>query len=631
MTSARASFFGLVWRILDGIRKTLHLLVLLVIFGFLLAALHTSVPSVPRSAALVLAPEGELVEQLSSAPLRRAIGQASGGPAPETLLRDVIDAIQAAKTDSRIKLIVLDLGNLSPSGLSKLQEVGAALRDFRASGKRVVASADSLDQTQYYLAAQAGEVYLDPLGLVFVDGFSYYRLFFKDAIDRLGVDVNVFRAGTFKSYTDQFSRTDMAPSEREETQVWLGALWNAYAQDVTHARSLAGNALNEYIADAPSALAAVGGDAAKLALQRGLVTALKSKRQLADDLKSLVGEDADSHSFNSVGLDAYLQNVRSKRALHMKSDSRVGIVVAAGDILDGRQPPGSVGGESTSDLLRQARYDRGVKAVVLRVDSPGGSMFAAEQILREVQALRKAGKPVVVSMSTYAASGGYYISAAANQIYASPTTITGSIGVFSVIPTFQHTLEKLGVHVDGLGTSPLAGQSRLERTLDAPARQILQSSVDHAYAEFLRRVADGRKKSVEDVDKIAQGRVWAGVDAQRIGLVDHLGGLADATEAAAKLAELGSDYQVEYIEPELSLRQQLLMQLRSQIVRIAAAAGLVPTESPLERVLDPMLSETRSIAALNDPRGLYAYCWCRQPASAALKGLALPTRSDTIR
>src|SRR5271156_6115362 len=246
-------FFGLVWRMLEGVRKVLHLILLLIIFGFVLAALHTSIPSVPRTAALVIAPEGELVEQLSSDPVRRAFGQASGGPAPETLLRDVTDAIAAAKTDSRIKLIVLDLGNLGTSGLSKLQEIGAALRDFRGAGKRVVVAADSLDQTQYYLAAQAGEVYLDPLGLVYVDGFSYYRMFLKDAIDKLGVDVNVFRAGTFKSFTDQFSRSDMAASEREESSVWLQALWNAYGQDVTRARSLPANALNEYVAEQAAA------------------------------------------------------------------------------------------------------------------------------------------------------------------------------------------------------------------------------------------------------------------------------------------------------------------------------------------------------------------------------------------
>src|ERR1700716_330737 len=609
--SALMGFFGLVWRILEGIRRVLHLILLLVIFGFILAALHTSIPIVPQKAALVIAPEGEIVEQLASDPVRRAFGQASGGPAPETLLRDVTDAIAAAKSDERIKLIVLDLGALDSSGLSKLQEVGAALRDFRASGKRVVAAADSMDQTQYYLAAQAGEVYLDPMGLIYLDGFSYYRMFLKDAIDKLGVDVNVFRAGTYKSYTDQFSRSDMAPSEREEASVWLESLWNAYQQDVTRARSLPAGALNEFVAAEAASMAAVNGDAAKLALQRGLVTALKSRRQMADELKGLVGEDEDTHSFNSIAMNQYLVSVRSKRVLRSKSDSKVGIVVASGEILDGHQPPGTIGGESTSDLLRQARYDRTVKAVVLRVDSPGGSMFASEQILREVQTLRKAGKPVVVSMGTYAASGGYYISAAANQIFASPTTLTGSIGVFSVVPTFQHTLEQLGVKVDGGGTTPLAGDMRQDRTLTPARRRILQTSVDHAYAEFLRRVGDGRKKPVEDVDKIAQGRVWAGVDAQRIGLVDHLGGLKDATDAAAKLAELGSDYIVDYIEPELTLREQLLMQLRSETLRMGQIAGIVAPRSDMERVLDPVLEQARAIARLNDPRGLYAYCWCR--------------------
>ena len=612
--SALRGFFGLIWRILEGIRKVLHLALMLVIFGFVLAALHTSIPIVPRSAALVIAPQGELVEQLSGDSVRRAFGEASGGPDPETLLRDVTDAIAAAKTDSRIKLIVLDLDELGASGLSKLQEIAAALRDFRASGKRVIAVGDSFSQAQYYLAAQAGEVYLDPMGEVSVHGFSYYRMYFKDAIDKLQIDSNVFRAGTFKSYTDQFSRSDMAPSEREETSLWLESLWNAYSQDVTHARSLPATALKDFIAAQPASLQAVNGDMAKMALQRGLVTALKSRRQVADDLKGLVGEDDHNHSFNGIGMSQYLAAVRSRHALKSKADSKVGIVVASGEIFDGRQLPGKIGGDSTSDLLREARFDTAVKAVVLRVDSPGGSEFASEKILREVQALRKAGKPVVVSMSTYAASGGYYIAAAANQIFASPTTITGSIGVFSYLPTFQRTLEKLGVKVDGLGTTPLAGDMRVDRALGPVTKQLLQASVDHAYQQFLRRVADGRKKSVEDIDKIAQGRVWAGADAQRIGLVDHLGGLKDATDAAAKLAQLGADYGVDYIETELSLREQLLMQIRSQAVRAAEVAGLMPQRSDFERMLDPLLEQARIMARLKDPRGLYSYCWCREPS-----------------
>lgn len=611
--SALRGFFGLVWRILEGIRKVLHLALMLVIFGFVLAALHTSIPTVPRTAALVIAPQGELVEQLSGDSVRRALDQASGGPNPETLLRDVTESIAAAKNDSRIKLIVLDLDQLDASGLSKLQEIGAALRDFRASGKRVVAMGDSFTQVQYYLAAQAGEVYLDPMGEVAVHGFSYYRMYYKDAIDKLQIDSNVFRAGTFKSYTDQFSRSDMAPSEREETSLWLESLWNAYSQDVTRARSLPATALKDFIAAQPASVQAVNGDLAKMALQRGLVTALKSRRQVADDLKGLVGEDENNHSFNGIGMSQYLAAVRAKRVLKSKSDAKVGIVVASGEIFDGRQLPGKIGGESTSELLREARYDDAVKAVVLRIDSPGGSEFASEMILREVQALRKAGKPVVVSMSSYAASGGYYIAAAANQIYASPTTITGSIGVFSYIPTFQRTLEKIGVNVDGIGTTPLAGDMRFDRALGPITKQVLQATVDHAYQQFLRRVADGRKKPVDDIDKIAQGRVWAGVDAQRIGLVDHLGGLKDATDAAAKLAQLGKDYDVDYIETELSLKEQLLMQIRSQAVRVGQLAGLLPEHTDIERILDPLLEQARVIARLKDPHGLYSYCWCREP------------------
>jgi protease-4 len=438
-------------------------------------------------------------------------------------------------------------------------------------------------------------------------------MYYKDAIDKLEVDSNVFRAGTFKSYTDQFSRSDMAPSEREETSVWLESLWSAYTQDVTRARSLPATALKDFIAAQPASLQAVNGDMAKMALQRGLVTALKSRRQVADDLKGLVGEDDSDHSFNGIAMNQYLAAVRSKHALKSKSDAKVGIVVASGEIFDGRQLPGAIGGESTSDQLREARYDNAVKAVVLRVDSPGGSEFASEKILREVQALRKSGKPVVVSMSSYAASGGYYIAAAANQIFASATTITGSIGVFSYIPTFQRTLEKLGVKVDGIGTTPLAGDMRFDRALGPVTKQLLQSSVDHAYQTFLHRVADGRKKSVEEVDKIAQGRVWAGADAQRVGLVDHLGGLKDATEAAAKLAQLGSDYDVDYIETELSLREQLLMQIRSQAVRVGQLAGLIPPRTDLERFIDPLLEQARTVARFKDPRGLYSYCWCREP------------------
>ena len=611
--SVVAGVFALVWRILDGIRKTLHLLLLLVIFGFLLAALHTSIPIVPAKAALVIAPEGAIVEQLSADPLQRALGEATGGSAHETLLRDVVDAIEAAKHDPRIRLIVLKPDDLAPSGLSKLQEIGAALRDFRAAGKRVIATANSLDQTQYYLAAQAGEVYLDPLGAVSIRGFSYYRMYFKAAIDKLGVDVSIFRAGTFKSYTDQYSRKDMSTSEREETGAWLTALWNSYQRDVTLARSLPPNALQDFVEQEPAQLQALNGDEAKLALQQRLVTGLKTRRQIDDEVEALVGVNSATHSYNAISMDSYLDAVRAKHLFQSKPDARIAIVVASGEILDGRQPPGAVGGESTSDLLRQAQFDPSVKAVVLRIDSPGGSMFASEQILRAVRRLRAAGKPVVASMSSYAASGGYYIASGANEIYASPTTLTGSIGVFAVVPTFQKTLEKLGIAVDGLGTTPLAGMDRFDRSLTAPEKQLLQSSVDHAYAQFMRRVSEGRKMSLADVEKISEWRVWSGVDSERLGLVDHLGDLKGAVAAAARLADVGGKYGVDYIEPALGLRDELLMQLRSDALHWGRFAGLVPRGSPLANALGPLVEQARDLSRLNDPRGIYAYCWCAAP------------------
>ncbi len=611
MSSALAAFFAFLWRVLDVLRRVLHLALLLFIFGFLLALLHHSIPKIPRSAALILSPEGQLVEELSLDGVRRALGEASGGTVSETRLADVIEAIEAAKTDARIKLIVLDVDQLDRSGLSKLQDVGAALRDFRTSGKRVVAIGNSYDQAQYYLAAQAGEVYLDPFGMVMVEGFGYYRQFFKEAIDKLAIDVNVFKVGTYKSFTEGFTRSQMSDTEKEEAQVWLNTLWNAYEQDVERARSLPQHALSDYIASAPAALSAVNGDAAKLALQRGLVTALKSRRQIGEELKSIVGEDASTHFFNQVAMKQYLTAVRAKNALKSKSGGRVGVIVASGDIMEGRQGPGSIGGDSTSDLLRQAQYDNDIKAVVLRVDSPGGSMFASEEISREVQRLRKAGKPVIVSMSTYAASGAYYFAAAANQIFASPTTLTGSIGVFAVLPTFQRSIAKLGVNVDGIGTTPLSGTLRLDRALGDNARKILQTSVENAYSRFLLRVSEGRKKSVEDVDRIAQGRVWAGIDAQRLGLIDHLGGLREAADAAAKMADLAGDYDLQYIQPDLSFREQLVAQLRGGIARAVAGSGALPHASLVKDVA-PLLDEIDTVARIKDQRGLFSYCWCKE-------------------
>jgi protease-4 len=607
---AIATIFAFLWKGLDALRKVLHLIVLLVIFGVLVALLSPNMPIVPSSAALVIAPRGALVEQLSGDPFERALAEAYGTGTAETLVRDLVDAIEAAREDERIKVLVLDLGGMTGGGIAKLEELAVAVRDFRATGKRVVALGEGYDQSQYYLAANADDIFLDPSGFVFIEGYGYYRTFLKGAIDKLAVDVNIFRAGKFKSFTDQYSRSDMSEQEREESLAWLNALWAQYQSAVTQARGIDGGAISAYVSEmAPSARASKG-DLAQVAIERGLVTELKSRHDVEDYLKGLVGEDKHDHGYQGLHHWDYLSAVRASHALDIEGD-RLGVIVAAGEILDGDQPPGTVGADSAVRLLRQARFDDSIKGVVLRIDSPGGSMLASEIIRREIDALRAAGKPVVASMSSLAASGGYYIAMDADEIWASPATLTGSIGVFAVFPTFERSLEKIGVATDGVGTTQFAGALSLERTLSDEAREILQLSVEHAYSTFVGHVANAREKSFEDIDTVAQGRVWAGSDAAKVGLIDKLGSYKDALDAAAVRAGLDEDYNVEYIEPSLGWRQALARE--SQVLAAKITRALVPKNELLvaaRKLLSPLETELARIARFSESQQAYYYCPC---------------------
>lgn len=607
-----ATFFALVWRGLDGLRKVLHLIVLLGFFLLIVAVLTPRIPIVPHKAALVVQPQGAIVEQLAGDPVERAIAEATGGGQAETLLRDLTEAIREAKDDKRIEVLVLDLTSMAGGGVAKMEEFAAAVRDFRASGKKVLAYGEGFDQAQYYVAAHADEIYLDPQGLVLIEGFGYYRTFLKGVIDKLAIDVNVFRAGAFKSYTDQFSRTEMAPEEEEVTLAWLNALWTQYREGVAKARQLPEGALDigAYAMEFAAGAQAKQGDLAALALEKGLVTELKTRREFEQQLIELVGEDEEEHTFRGVPHWDYLTALHSTQGLKVDGD-RVGVVVASGEILDGDHPPGTIGSESTSALLRQALHDDGVKAVVLRIDSPGGSMFASEVIRREIAALREAGKPVIASMSSTAASGGYYIAMDADEIWASPATLTGSIGVFAVFPTVERSLGKLGVTVDGVGTTPLADALRIDRTLDQSAREILQVSVEHAYRVFVGGVAAAREMSFEEIDAVAQGRVWAGIDAKGKGLVDQLGSYEQAIEAAAKRANLGDEYDVEYLETPLGWRQALALQTQALAAR--ATHALVPESKLMKearRWLAPLDAELARLARFTDPKQVYYYCPC---------------------
>jgi protease-4 len=611
------SFFRHLWRGLDALRRVLHLLLLLGLLALLIAALRSSIPLLPERGALVLRPSGEIVEQLSGAPLERAVNEARGENAPQTLLWDLTHAIRSAASDSRIQALLIDTDDMTGAGQAKLEELAAAIGEFRKSGKKVIARGSYFLQSQYYLAAQADEVYLDPFGFVLLPGYDRYRMYFKDAIDKLSVDVHLVRAGKFKTAEEPLVRRDMSPEDRQESGVYLQSLWLGYRSSVGAARHLDPEAINTYANTFGAAVRAAGGDTAAVARAAGLVTELRSGLQVEQRMSELVGTDTEKHSFHAVALDDYLRVLHTEERLHRAGDRAVGVVVASGEILDGMQPAGTVGGESTAALLRQAREDKSVKAVVLRIDSPGGSVLAAEQIYREVQALRAAGKPVVASMGDLAASGGYYIAAPADEIVASANTITGSIGVFATIPTFDRTLAKLGVQVDGVGTTALSGTLRLDRPLKPETEQILQASVDHTYGEFLQRVASGRRRTPAAVNEIAQGRVWSGSDALRLGLVDKLGGYDAALRAAAQRARLGKDYEVRVIEPELSLGEQLLLNMRSALVKLQHHAGLdagLVNAGVVERLapqLRPLQSEVlrwQRLAAV--PNHTLAYCFC---------------------
>jgi len=596
-----------IWLALDGLRKVLHLVLLLVLFGALLAASQTELPFVPDRAALVLAPKGFLVEELSGDPLDRALSQVSGDGHAETRLRDLVDVVDQARDDDRIRALVLDLDGLEGAGLPMLQDLAQSIRWFRESGKKVYAYAESYSQRQYFLAAQADEVYLDPMGYVLLEGYGYYRTYFRGTLDKLAVDVNVFKVGSYKSAPEEWTRKDMSPEDREDAAVWVGALWDGYKTDVGAARKLEPGLIQAYADEAAAGVRATGGDLAQYALARGLVDGLKTRQEFEKIVAEVAGED-DETGYAAVDWRGYLPYVRSELALRGHGDKAVGIVVASGEILDGEHSPGVVGGDSMSKLLRKAREDDDVAAVVLRIDSPGGSIMASEVIRREVAALRAAGKPVVASMSTVAASGGYYIAMDADRIIAAPTTITGSIGVFAVVPTFQRTLDKIGITNDGFGTTRLSGQTDLDRGLGPEAKEILQASVEHAYRTFVENVAHARKRRPEEIDSLAQGRVWTGADAKAAGIVDDLGGVDDAIAEAAKLAGLEEGYDVRWMEQDLSWRDALVMRLRR------AAARLVVAVTPRRSVLPGVgmaLERARGLLALAAAGRPVYLCSCR--------------------
>jgi len=611
-------FLRFIWRFLNNLRRVFQILLMLFILGLIVAGLGEAEFKIPQSTVLVVAPDGVLVDQLEGDPLERAIAEAQGAGIQQTLLTDVTDSLHAAADDDRIKVVVLELDGLAGGGLAKLQTFAAALGKVRDAGKPIIAIGDSFTQDQYYIAAFADEIYLHELGVVYIDGYGYYRTYLKGVIDKLKVDLNVFRVGKYKSFVEPFIRDDMSEADRQASKRWLDTLWSIYKDDVGTARRIDPEHLDNYANRFIQNLREAGGNTAQLAFDAGLVDSLAGRAEVEERLIELAGPAADDDStYSSINFLAYVSRVHAKQ-VDLPGTPKVAVLVASGEIIDGKAPRGTIGGDSLAALIDQAADDSQVKALVLRVDSPGGSMFASEVVFEQLVQLKLMGKPLVVSMSTVAASGGYYIAMLADQILASEATITGSIGVGALMPTFQRSLDSIGVHIDGFGTTQLSGQFRSDRELGDQAREFLQLSVEEAYRIFVNKVADARGMSFDRAHNLAQGRVWAGRDALAIWLIDEIGGLDDAVRSAAALAGLAEDkYGVHKIESELTFSERMALQFVGKVVSLFRVAGFRFdtgwSNSLAERLVMRLEHELGWLAGLNDPRGIYYHCFCALP------------------
>uniref|UniRef100_UPI004057760D signal peptide peptidase SppA n=1 Tax=Candidatus Electronema sp. TaxID=2698783 RepID=UPI004057760D len=571
--------------------------VVAVIFGA--ASLHrqTKPAAVPDGAALVLAPRGSILEKkLPVNPAEELSGLFSNAPQrKELFLQDIISGLRAAAKDSRIKLLVILPDQLEQAGLDQLRDIGQAVAEFRAAGKRVIAAADNYSQGQYYLAAWSDEIYLHPMGEVSLTGFGLFSLYLREMLDKLEINVHVFRVGEFKSAVEPFLRKDMSPEAKANSSRWLGRLWDSFSSDIAKQRRMTPQEFQDVVSRLAERLEAAGGDAALMAQQSRLVDGLKSEEELRGYLRGLVGGGTDEDSsFKQIDFSTYLNAVSSSPP---SDKDRVAILTAQGDIVYGEGGENQIGSAALVRQLRKLRQDPQVKAVALRIDSGGGSAFASELIRQELLLLRKAGKPVVVSMGSAAASGAYWIAAAADRIVASPYTITGSIGIFGILPTFEKTLAKAGIYSDGIGTTELAGAGNIARPLPEHFRRAMQTQVEQGYRRFIDIVAEGRTMNREDVEKIAGGQVWDGAAALELGLADQLGSLNDAVAAAAKLAGLPAD-QAAPVEEDFSPAEIFLRSLHS--IRLAVAPDSL-------LFIDRFVREQEFLLH-GDPKRLYSHC-----------------------
>lgn len=581
-----------IWSVIVGIKDLLVLLLLVLFFVLIWAALRAGAPlTVPSGAALVLDLDGSVVEQATpGSPFDLVSGRTRSS---EVQIRDVLAALDNARTDDRIKLVVLDLDTFLGTGEANLQSIGAALRTFKASGKPVYAYSTAYTDDGYYLAAQANQAWMNPLGGVLLTGPGGPNLYFKAALDKLDVDVNVFRVGTYKSAVEPFTRTESSPEAKDASQALVNSLWATYASDVAAARK--GVDVNAFLANLPARVTASGGDFAQAALKAGLIDKVGSRADFGRMIAAKVGPGKDQRpgAFNAVKLADYGVATRSRG-----SGPAIGIVYVAGNIVDGEAPRGTAGGDTIALQVEKALADDNIKALVVRIDSGGGSVLASERIREALAEAKTKGLPIVASFGPVAASGGYWVATAADEIVAQPSTITGSIGVFAVIPTFNRSLKALGVGTDGVKSTPYSGDPDIIQGLTPDTKLILQASVEDIYRRFTGLVATARKLPVSRVDQIGQGRVWAGTTARQIGLVDTLGGIDVAIASAARRAKLPADTRTVDVERAQPLLSQLL----------AGALG-IDKEDDTQAARDPFargqrLSRLRLLGALGQAQAV---------------------------
>ncbi len=618
MATSQNGFLRVMRGILRGIDITRRVVIDVIFIGvvvFVLVLLFVpKAPTVPASAALKLDPQGMLVEQTPD-PVKRAMRKLIGQPVqPVTVMRNVEYALNTAATDPSIKMVALDLNDFQGGSLAQLERIGKAFKKFEKSGKPIIAYASNYTQGSYYLAAEANHAYLTTnQGLVVVLGLAAYRNYYKDLIDKLKVQWHVFRVGKYKSYVEPYTRNDMSPAAKQENTTLLDQLWERYVNEVSDARGNKAADLTSLVNHWPEALADVKGDASAVATHSNLIDGVMSLPKLREKFASLAGTDPSTGSYNQISLKAYLKARTPAVKLANRAWDQVAVIVAQGDISSGTAPPGSIASQTLSHLLARAQRNNRVKAVVLDVDSPGGSALASDHILQAELALEGSGKPLVVSMSGVAASGGYWISMAGEKIFASPSTITGSIGIFGMLPTFEKTLAWAGVHRDGVETSPLADFGDPLRPLGPHAAKMFQEIINHGYAEFTGNVAHYRDLPLSHVQAIAQGRVWTGRDAKRIGLIDQFGDLNTAIAAAAKMAQI-KKYGVTYISQRLSANQQFIVDLSedssvSHFTSRLFSGGSGYGDSALAAFM-PVLNSLKQTLAMHDRQGMYAYCFC---------------------